>query len=99
MKAMVDHEINAVKRAPHDEGPAGTVPQATEQHRHKEIEITPYLSSAIPAQRYIKIISQKCRQRHMPASPKLNDVQSLVGRVEIHRQFDVEAKRQPDCHV
>src|ERR1035437_1360062 len=65
--AMVDHEINAMKRSPNDESPPCTMPEPAEQHGDEEINITPCLSLTITAKRYIEILAKKCRQRHVPA--------------------------------
>ena len=36
---VVDHQQDAVERAPDDEGPAGAVPQAAEHHGEERVDV------------------------------------------------------------
>ena len=54
---------------------------------------------AIATERDIKVVTQKPRQRHVPATPEFDDICRFIGRVEVERQLDAEQTRQTDRHV
>ena len=93
LKGMVDHKVKTVKRPPDNKCPPCAVPKPAQQHGDYEIEIAPCRSFPVAAKRNVQVVTKKCGQRHVPASPKLNYIHRFVGRVEIEWYLDVEAKR------
>src|SRR3954468_21521566 len=56
---MVHAQHQAVCAAPHHERPVGAMPEPAKHHDYAEIDISPYGSVAIAAQRNVKIVAQK----------------------------------------
>jgi hypothetical protein len=88
-----------VERAPCDEGPCGTVPDASDQHRHHDVRTTPERSTAPTAQRNVDIVAEQPRKRDVPPAPEINDRARLIGRRKIDGQIDAEHAAQSDSHV
>src|SRR5262249_15015456 len=66
--------------------------------RH-QVGIAPRASAPAAAEGKVKVVAQKARQGHVPAPPEIDDVVSLVRRVEVERQVEVEKLCQADGHV
>ena len=96
---VVDAEIDAVQRAPHDERPGRAVPEPAEHHGDHQVDIAQDAAVAVAAERDVEIVAQELRQRHVPAPPEIDDAGGLVGRIEIERQEDAEHQRNADRHV
>src|SRR6476660_914804 len=88
-----------MKRAPGDEGPVRTVPQAAEHHGGDEIDRTLQRTALAAAQRDINKITQEAGQGNVPPSPQINYVGRAKRRGEIDGQPDVEQQTQSDSHV
>ena len=99
MPAVIDDQKHAVQSAPDHKSPARAVPQSAQQHGGHQIHIAMRAALAVAAQRDIQIVAQETRQRDVPAPPEFDDVDRLVGRVEIEWQEDAEHARQADCHI
>src|SRR5262249_24201547 len=59
------------------------MPQSADQHRQHEIDAAAKSTALAAAERYVDVIAQKARQRHMPASPKLLNGSGEVWPIEI----------------
>ena len=69
--------------APDDKVEACTMPKAAKQHGKDEIEVLPYLSFAVAAQRNVDVIAYPSRERYVPTPPKVADVGGGIGRIEV----------------
>lgn len=96
---VIERQQYAVQAAPDDKRPAGTVPQPAEQHGHHQIAIAARSPFAVPPQGDVQVILEKIRQSDVPTPPEINNVEGLVGRIEVGRQNDVEHAGNADGHV
>src|ERR1700742_4567201 len=96
---MVHGKERAMVCAPCEKGPSRAMPETAEDHCQKEIRITPWFAKPIAAERDVKVVSQKARERHVPAAPEVDDAFSAIGRIEIIRQPDIEHPAQANRHV
>ena len=94
LPGVVDHQVDAVQPAPDHEGPAGAVPQPAEQHRDHQVGVAARRAAPVAAERDVEVVAQEARQRDVPAAPEVDDVDRLVGAVEVDREADVEHQRR-----
>ena len=76
---LIDYHTRTIECTPYNEVPARSMPQATQQHRDKRVDIArcglvfdlfaEYL--AVAAQRDIQIALEPTAKRHVPTAPKL----------------------------
>ena len=88
-----------MQETPEYESPARTMPQATQEESEYQVEIGSNSTLSIPPTRYVYVVFEESRQRHMPSSPKILDRGRFVWREKIYWQTDIEQERQPDSHV
>jgi hypothetical protein len=53
----------------------------------------------VAAERDVEVAQQEARQRDVPAAPEVDDVDRLVGAVEVDRQAHVHHQGEADRHV
>jgi hypothetical protein len=75
------------------------VPEAAQHHRDNDIRVVPCGALAISAQGNVDVVAQEHRQRHVPASPHVDQARRLVRRCEVQRHLDIEQSREADRHV
>src|SRR6202011_4069368 len=66
---------------------------------HHQVEIEPPGAAPAAAERDVDVVAQPARQRHVPAPPKIDDVDLPIGRVEIQRQLNAEQPRRAKRHL
>jgi hypothetical protein len=92
-------ERRAVDRTPGDEGPAGSVPEAADEHRQHQVPEGEEAAPAVPAEWDVDVVAQPARERHVPAAPEVLDRDGAVGSVEVLREAEAEEERNPDRDV
>ena len=97
-QAMNNH-CETVERSPDNKRPVGTVPDAADKERQKKVNAGTRKRTTTAAERYVDVIFQPSRKCHVPAAPKLLNIQCLIGGVEVFRQTDTENQAASDCHV
>src|SRR6185437_7682595 len=70
-----------------------------QNHRDHEICEATESTATAAAQRDVEVVAQKARQRHVPASPELDDAGGFIGRIEVLRKPDPETPCRADCYV
>ncbi len=95
----LQRQAHAVHAAPEDEGPAGAVPEAAEQHGHDEVHVGAAAALAVAAQRDVQVVAQPARQGDVPAAPEVLDGARRVRRVEVLGQLEAEQQRDADGDV
>jgi hypothetical protein len=88
-----------VDAAPEQEGPGGAVPEPAQQHREHQVAVGLEPPAAVAAERYVEVVAQPARQRHVPAPPEIAQRQRHVGTIEVLRQLVAEQQREADRHV
>ena len=92
-------EEHGMIRAPDDERPVRTMPQATGQEDGKRIAHLLPLPLAAAAQRDVQVIDEPRVERDVPAAPELGDVAAEVRHIEVALQRDAEQLGRADCDV
>ena len=71
---LIHYDPQAVESAPDHKFPGGSVPQATQQHRKRQVHVGPNAAEPVSAKRYVQVVAQPCRERDMPATPEVSYV-------------------------
>ena len=95
----VEHARRPVHQPPEQEEPARAMPQAAEQEDDHQIDAGARQPFPTAAEREIDIGGQKAGERDMPPLPEFADVEALVRRIEIDRDFDVEHQPHAGRHI
>src|ERR1043166_9641112 len=74
------------------------MPQAADEHCEDQISVRPVLAIAVPAKRYVDVVTKAARQGDVPASPKIRWISCLVWRTEVLRNPQTEQESQSDGH-
>ena len=77
-------------RAPNNESPIGTMPEAAQKEDHKSVPNDFSFAHSATAQGDINIIPKPSRQGNVPPAPKLSNVPTEIRHVEITHQFYAE---------
>ena len=93
-RELVDDEVAAVERTPHDEVPRSAVPQPTQEHREHEVAVGGEVRPPVAAERDVQVVAQPVRQRDVPAPPELGDVARQVRLTEVDDEVDAEQARR-----
>ena len=89
----------AVESAPENEVPFRTVPETTDDHDNRQIEVGSAFAFAISAERDVEVVAQDGGERDVPAAPKFGDALGAVRRIKISWEFETEHSAKTDCHV
>ena len=89
---LVCEEGDAVCAAPEDEVPGGTVPETGKEEHDEEIE-GPEPGSRT-AEREVDIVSEPVRERAVPATPKVRDIDGGIRGGEVLCKPDAHATRE-----
>ncbi len=95
----MDHQRHTMQQAPKYKGPSRTMPDTAEKKGNHKIGISAKRASPVSSQRNIDIVPQKTRECHMPPSPKILNIQSLIGGVEVERELDIKQQCCTDRHI
>src|SRR5271165_266953 len=95
----VEHQEQAIVRAPYDIGPCRAVPEAGGKEAYPKIDIDARRRDAIAAQRDVEILADPGGKRDVPAAPELGDAAGDVRHVEVLPQTETEHAGDTDCHV
>ena len=75
------------------------MPQTTQDHSDKEVQILPGFAFAIATQRDVEIIPQPGGKRDVPASPEIRDGTGCVGHIEVRSQFKAHQIGQTNGNI
>src|SRR5699024_4596418 len=90
---------NALGRSPGHEGPACAVPDSAQQENEDEVRIHTGPSLPVSAERDVYILTEKAAQSDVPPSPEIDDINRLIGGIEVHGDLHTEQPRQAAGHV
>src|SRR6266404_4590352 len=91
-----DYEIGTVKQTPNHKSPGRAVPEPAEEHDDNQIDRGANRADLIAAERNVKVISQECGKRDVPATPEVGKANGRVGKTEIVLEMKTEAKSRAD---
>ena len=97
--AAADDLPYAVVGAPDDERPRCPVPQAPEHHGDHDVEGDALLGPVIAAERDVQVVAQPERQRDVPPTPKILEVERRVGPPEVDGEPESHQQGQPDGDI
>ena len=92
---LVDDECDAMQCSPHHKVERCAVPQSTQEHGNKEVEILAEPALAVTAQRDVEVVAQPCAQGDVPPVPEVGNRHRLVGVVEV----DVKPESHEQCQA
>src|SRR5436309_1031537 len=72
------------------------MPETAQEHDDDQVNRGPRPSNPVAAERYIKIIAQKCGKRDVPASPEIGKANGRVRKTEVILEMKTEAESRAD---
>lgn len=99
VQQLVENQSQTMQSAPNNKANICSVPQSSDKHSQKQIQIASERTLAVASHAYVKIIPQPRRQTYVPTSPKLGYVVRFVRRVEVNRQTEAEQKSNRNRNV
>ena len=94
-----DDVKDALCRSPGHKGPAGAVPDAAQQENEDQVRVHAGSALPVPAKGNVYILAEKTAQCDVPPSPEFDDIDRLIGGVEVYRDFHSKHPRQPAGHI
>ena len=85
--------------APEQVHPAGTVPQAAENHGENVVEISAEFAVSVAAEGNVEVVAQPCGEGDVPAAPEVGRVLRFERRVEVLLELITEQQCKADGHI